>query len=124
MVSTRRKAIERLYKGLCTVKIWAEVTDPITHVTEHKEVDLFIDQKCKLSSGGSAFVANSAKQSTGPAFVTQTKKLFLAPELVVPPGSKIVVTQNGVTTEYTRSGQPSVYMDHQEISVDLFERYS
>lgn len=124
MVGARRKAVESLYKGVCTVKAWQPVTDPITNITKNIEVTLYENQKCKLSSTGAAFVSSSAKQSTAPAFVTQTKKIFIAPELNIPPGCKIIVTQNGVTNEYTRSGKSSVYMDHQEVPVDLFERYA
>lgn len=124
MVNVRRKAVESLYKGICTIKAWQSVTDPNTHITTQQEVTLYENLKCKLSSTGAAFVSSSAKQSSAPAFVTQTKKLFLAPELNIPPGCKIIVTQNGITTEYTRSGKASVYMDHQEVPVDLFERYA
>lgn len=120
MVSARRKAVELLYKGLCTVKVWKEVTDPITHVTKHEEVPLFTDQKCKLSYEKQTSTAPTG----GPAVIAQTTKLFIAPELDIPAGSKIVVTQHGKTAEYARSGEPAVYMDHQEIQLEAFERYA
>ncbi|WP_068983874.1 hypothetical protein [Lysinibacillus xylanilyticus] len=120
MVSARRKAVESLYKGVCTVKVWREVEDPITHVTRHKEVPLFTDQKCKLS-----FEKQTSTTPTGgPAVIAQTTKLFIAPELDIPAGSKIIVTQHGKTTEYARSGEPAVYMDQQEIMLEAFERYA
>lgn len=120
MVSARRKAVESLYKGLCTVKVWKEVEDPITHATTHKEVPLFTDQKCKLS-----FEKQTSTTPTGgPAVIAQTTKLFIAPELDIPAGSKIIVSQHDKTTEYARSGGPAVYMDHQEIMLEAFERYS
>lgn len=120
MVSARRKAVELLYKGLCTVKVWQDVEDPITHATKHDEVTLFTDQKCKLSYGNQT----STTPTVGPAEITQTIKLFIAPELDIPAGSKIIVTQHGKTVEYTRSGESAVFMDHQEIQLELFERYA
>lgn len=120
MVSARRKAVESLYKGLCTVKIWQEIEDPITHVTKHEEVPLFIDQKCKLSYEKQT----STTPTGGPAVIAQTTKLFIAPELDIPAGSKVIVTQHGKTTEYGRSGEPAIYTDHQEIMLELFKGYA
>lgn len=120
MVSARRKAVELLYKGLCTVKVWQEVEDPITHATGHKEVTLFTDQKCKLSYEKQT----STTPAGGPALIAQTTKLFIAPELDIPAGSKIIVTQHGKTVEFARSGEPAVYTDHQEIMLEAFERYA
>ncbi|WP_431808800.1 hypothetical protein [Lysinibacillus sphaericus] len=120
MVSARRKAVESLYKGLCTVKVWQEVDDPVTHATTHKEVTLLSDQKCKLSYEKQT----STTPIGGPAVIAQTTKLFIAPELDIPAGSKIIVTQHGKTTEYARSGEVAVYMDQQEIQLELFERYA
>lgn len=120
MVSARRKAVESLYKGLCTVKVWQEVEDPVTHATTHKEVTLLSDQRCKLSYEKQT----STTPIGGPAVIAQTTKLFIAPELDIPAGSKIIVTQHGKTTEYARSGEAAVYMDQQEIQLELFERYA
>lgn len=120
MVSERRRAIELLYKGLCTVKVWEEIEDPITHVTKHNEAPLFTDKKCKLSYEKQT----SATPTGGPVVIAQTIKLFIAPELDIPSGAKIIVTQHGKTTEYTRSGESAVYMDHQEIVLELFRGYA
>ncbi|WP_440051636.1 hypothetical protein [Lysinibacillus sphaericus] len=102
------------------MKVWKGIEDPITHVTKYQEVELFTDQKCKLS-----FEKQTSTTPTGgPALIAQTTKLFIAPELNIPAGSKIIVTQHGKTTEYARSGEPAIYTDHQEIQLELFERYS
>ena len=39
-------------------------------------------------------------------------------------GSKITVTQNGVTTDYASSGKPAVYETHQEVILELKEKWS
>lgn len=120
MVSARRKALQMLYRGTCTVKTWEEVTDPITKITKHQEVTKFENEPCKLS-----YVKQTTASPTGgPAVITQEIKLSLAPELEVPAGSRIIVTQDGVTKEFTRSGEPEVHMDHQHITLELFKEYA
>lgn len=116
-----RKVIERLYEDQCTVKVWESFTDPITKITGHKEVTLIENQPCRLS-----FKNLSATIKTeGPAEVVQETKLFIAPELKIPAGSKIVVTQkSGRATEFSYSGVPAVYPSHQEIILKLFEEYA
>ena len=54
----------------------------------------------------------------------QSLKLFLDKSVVIPPGSKIVVTQEGQTNAYAQSGPPAVYSVHQEIMLVPFERYA
>lgn len=115
-----RNAIESLYKGVCTVHIWAEVVDPITHISSFKEVPLITDQKCKLSFEKQMATTNTV----GPAVIAQTTKLFIAPELDIPVGSKITVTQEGRTLDYARSGEPAIYSNHQEILLEPFKRYA
>ena len=54
----------------------------------------------------------------------QTTTLFISPDVVIEPGSKIVVTQNGKTVAYKQSGEPALYNTHQEIILELFERWA
>jgi len=120
MVNARRKAIESLYRGSCTVKVWESVKDPITKITSSKEVTKIENQPCKLSYEKQTTATNTG----GLAIISQTIKLSLAPDLNIPPGCKIIVSQDGLTTEYTRSGKPSVHMDHQHITLELFQGYA
>lgn len=115
-----RKAIESMYKGLCTVKTWESVKNPITKITTQKEVIKFENQPCRLSHEKQT----TSSKTVGPAVISQTIKLFIAPELDIPAGSKITVTQNGKTTDYERSGEPAVFTNHQEITLDLFKEYA
>ncbi|MEH7342751.1 hypothetical protein V7122_02505 [Bacillus sp. JJ1532] len=115
-----RKAIESQYHGICTVKEYQSVKDPITHITSKKEVVVLENQLCKLS-----FEKQTAATNTSaPAVIAQSTKLFVAPEIEIKPGSKIIVTQNSRTTEYSRSGEPAVYTNHQEIMLELFRGYA
>ena len=108
------------YNGVCTVIEQQSVVDSKRKVTKFEEVTVLNEQPCHLSF--ETITKNSESESAND--VTQTTKLFIAPELEIKSGSKIVVTQNNVTTEYTRSGIPAVYDTHQEIILDLFEKWS
>lgn len=119
-MNVARKAIESLYKGSCTIKEYQDVKNPVTHITKKQEVTVLENQPCRLSYSKIA----STTQTNAPATVVQTIKLFIAPEIDVKPGSKLVVTQNGRTVEYSRSGEPAVYSNHQEILLELFKGYA
>lgn len=114
-----RKAVELLYEGTCTITIYESYLKP-NKATGHREVIVLEDEPCRLSYNG--FPA-AEKGETG-ATKQQSIKLFLAPEIDVIPGSKIIVTQNGVTENYCRSGQPAVYATHQEVELDLWKGWT
>ena len=59
-------------------------------------------------------------ETNGLTEIVQTLKLFTYPEITIPAGSKITVTQNGVVTECKHSGKPAMYNSHQEIPVELW----
>ena len=120
MVSTRRKALEKLWRGTCDVIGWGEVEDPITHVTTHGEIILHKNLKCKLSHKN----ISATSQTGAGAIVVQQIKLSLGNEYEIPAGCKITVNQNGKTADYIRSGEPAVFMDHQEIVLDLFQGWA
>ena len=61
--------------------------------------------------------------------MTQQVKLFLSPQIKVNAGSKLIVTQKydsreDLVSEFSSSGVPAVYPSHQEISLELFERWA
>lgn len=111
-----RKAIESLYKGKCTITEYQSVKDPVTKVTSKQEVDVLTDQPCRLS-----FKNISSSSAGDAATINQIVTLFIAPEIVIKPGSKVTVTQNGITNVYQRSGQSAIYTNHQEVILELFE---
>lgn len=113
-----RKAIESQYKGICTVYEYQSVKDEETLVTSTEPVIVLENQPCKLS------YENINTVSDGIPTQTMGVKLFIAPEIEIKSGSKIVVTQNGVTTEYAQSGFPAKYTNHQEIKLQLYEKFA
>ncbi|OON85917.1 hypothetical protein BXO88_09825 [Oribacterium sp. C9] len=110
------------YDGIFTVTIYAKVKDPVTGLTTRSEqpVQGLTDVPCHLSIESKT----AAIQSESAAAVAQVTKLFTQPDVVIPSGSKITVTQAGVTKAYKRSGIPAVYISHQEIVLDVFNGWS
>ena len=115
-----RRAQEVTYEGLCTIYECRDVTDEKTKLSSEEEVAVIEDQPCKLSFEK----LNSVVQTETAAVQAQGVKLFLAPEIAVGSNSKIVVTQNGITNEYSASGVPAVYSTHQEITLESFRRWA
>lgn len=119
-MSRTRRAIERLYVGRCDIVEWKGVPDPITKITKNYEVTVREGLPCRLSHERLSATGEAAPA----AIVTQGVKVLMAPEIQVKPGSKLVITQNGVTGEYVQSGQPAVYASHQEILLELFRGWA
>lgn len=119
MVSTR-KALEKLWKGICTIYIRQETQDPVTKRMGFNEIPVYTDQPCKLSIE----TITTTNENSNAAEIIQKVKLFIAPEVDIPPGSKITVTQNGKTADYEKSGEPGLFTNHQEVVLDLFKGWS
>lgn len=115
-----RAIIEETYDGICNVYAKKPIRDPETGVTAMKEICAADGRPCHLSFSGTGPVVETGT-ITG---VTQTIKLFLAPELVIEPGSKIEVTRHGRTEVYGQSGKAAVYSSHQEILLELWKGYA
>lgn len=109
-----------MYSGSCTVIEHRKTKNENTKLMEWQEVTVLEDQPCRLSFDQNQPVTQLASA----AAMDQKIKLFLASELAIKPGSKIIVTQNGVTTEYTYSSVPAVYATHQEILLELFKEWT
>ena len=116
-----RKAIESTYSGVCTIIERRDVRDEKTKITrKNEEVPVVENQPCKLSFEK----LNAVVQTDTAAKLTQGTKLFIAPEIKIKPGSKIIVEQNGTTTEYSASGEPAVYFYQSEYMRELFKGWA
>ena len=115
MVNTS-KAIQSLWKGKCTVLVREERKNSVTKRIEFDETTLLKDEPCRLSIKNMPPASGLADA----AVANQMIKLFILPQHIIPAGSKIIVSQNGVTNIYTRSSAPAVYTNHQEIVLELF----
>ncbi|WFD12213.1 hypothetical protein [Tepidibacter hydrothermalis] len=114
-----RQAIEMTYTGKCTISEYQKV-QKANKSTGFQEVPVITDQPCKLSFSKVA----STSQGETAAMVVQTAKVLIAPEIQIKPGSKLTITQNGVTTEYSNSGEPALFNTHQEVVLELFKGWS
>lgn len=114
-----RKAIEATYFGTLTVTELQKVKNEKSKLMEESEVVVLQDQPCRLSFEK----LQTAIQSESAATITQSTKLFVSPDVTIKAGSKLT-TQDNVTTDYIRSGVPSTYPTHQEITLELFKEYA
>lgn len=110
-IAAVRNSIESLYEDRCAIYEQVVVQDSETKITRQEWEAVTTNQPCRLS-----FKTLVAVQEASPgAGITQTIKLFLAPEITVKPGSRIEVIRGGVTYHYASSGLPAIYPTHQEI---------
>lgn len=115
-----RQAQEAMYEGLCVIVEYRTVRDETTKLSEEEEVVVAEKVPCRLSFEK----LDAAFQTEAATAVSQGIKLFLSPEIKVSSGSKIIVTQNGMTGEYSASGVPAMYPTHQEIILGLFRGWA
>lgn len=115
-----RKAIEATYFGTLTVTERKKEKDERSKLTKDVEVVVLENQPCKLSFEK----LQTAIQSDSAATITQVTKLFVSPDISISAGSKITVSQDNVTTDYTCSGVPAIYPTHQEIILELFKDFA
>lgn len=115
----QRKAIESLYEGTCTILSTVDVKDPITNITSPQEITIVENESCRLSYGKPEIMEDSEIADT----TKQLIKLFIKPELNIPSGSLIEVTQHGKTTYFSNSGYPNIHGSHQEINLKLDDKY-
>ena len=114
-----RKVIEALYLGNCTITEHRKVKKE-NKSTGFEDTVVLENQPCRLSYS----TVTNANQGDSVTSVSQIIKVFLAPEIRVKPGSKLTITQNGVTTDFKNSGEPAYYTTHQEIVLELFEGWA
>ena len=116
-ISMARSAIESLYFDTATIIEYREVFNTEDGSSNVEEVIAHENVPCKLSY----YMTTPTDDAIGGDVITQRSKIFIANEIEIKPGSKVVVTQNGITTMYKNSGQPSRYRNHQEIKLELWE---
>lgn len=120
-----RKALEALYHDSCTVTVKTSYKRKNLSTGQVEKV-LFSDLPCKLSFSNavSAQPPTNEKANDAAQAIFQQIKLFLSPDVDIPPGSKITVTHQGRVMEYQRSGVPAIFTNHQEILLELFKQWA
>ena len=115
-----KKAIQSLWDGRATITVQEGMLGERTGRTEPVERVTASELPCRISFS----TVKSTEPDGEAARVAQTVTLYIDPDLVIPEGSKITVTQNRVTVDYGRSGKAAVYTDHQEVPLELWEGWA
>ena len=110
---TPRDAIESLYIDTCDVIRLVSTKNPENKRTEQKEQIFYSGVPCRLSIKN----INTASDSDTASSAVQVTTVFLAPELEIKAGSKLVITHYGRKFKYESSGYPAIYSSHQEVNL-------
>ena len=121
MVDTSKYAgmIRDMWNDLCNVTVREEVTDPETKLTDFKETVIVSEEPCRLSYSA---LQNASGEHIDSA--EMTAKLFISPDIDIPPGSRISIERHGRKLEFSRSGEPALYTNHQEIELERFRGWT
>ena len=109
--------LSALWSGKCTIYEYRAITDENNYQTTHELVPVIEDEPCRLSYKKE----QATNIANGAAIISQSITLFIRPDIIIKEGSVIDITQHGVTTRYKGSGKPSIYTNHQEIVLILYE---
>ncbi len=115
-----KRAVQSLWTGRATVTVQKGVLDPATGRIEQVEQVTVEGIPCRVSY---RTVKPTAPEDEA-AQMVQTVTLYIDPAVDIPEGSKVTVTQNGVTRDYARSGTAAVYSCHQEVPLELFRGWA
>lgn len=115
-----RKTVQSLWTGCATISVLIGEVNEANGRTDQKEQIKVENVPCRASYSS----VKSTDLQEEAAVVAQSVTLFIDPSVDIPEGSKITVTQNGVTRNYRRSGKPAVYTCHQEVPLELFKEWA
>ncbi len=112
-VVSARRAIESLYTDTCTIITECDVLDDESGIMKTTRV-VSQSYPCRLSYKD---IPNAT--SEGIPIMSQSVKIFLAPEIKISSGSEIHVIRQDRNLEFVLAGVAAVYETHQEISLTL-----
>ena len=115
-----RKAIESLYDGKCTITETREAENE-DHTTSQEDVDVYTDIPCRLSVNT---ISAASDSDNGAASVSKVIKLFLSPDVAITSGAKVTVTQCSLSGVYRSASEPAMYHSHQEVILELQDRWA
>lgn len=115
-----KKAVQSLWEGRASITVRGGALDERTGRTEPVERVTASNIPCRISFA----TVKSTEPGEEAARVAQNVTLLIDPSVDIPEGSKITVTQKGVTADYERSGKAAVYTVHQEVPLELWEGWA
>lgn len=110
---------ELFYRGVCDIETFPTQKDPVTRKTKKVAVKVYENLPCLLSHESK----NTSDSRELPS-AEQTIMLFIDPEIDVPAGSKVTVTQDDRTVEFAHSGRSNRFPGHQEIELEKWETWA
>lgn len=113
-----RSAMEALWTDRCSIAVRRTVQAE-GGAEELREETIASGVRCRLS-----YIEAGAAQLDVAARLGQRAKLMLGSELEVPAGSLITVERCGRQVKYRSSGAPRLYSSHQEIEMELSDRWA
>lgn len=112
----RQKAFEKLFDGVCTITVKEEYTRENGSTALRDSVTV-TNEPCRLSHASSPVASDNGVVT----LANQTVKLFISPTVTIPEGSKVTVTQYGITKTYKRSGMPVVRDAIQSVELEVLD---
>ena len=114
-----RTQYEKMYQDTCDIVEYQKSRNE-DGSTGFKEVTVETGIPCRLSykSGTATGETESASH------LTQDIEVFLSPDLVIEPGSKLVIAHLGRSIEFKCTGEPSIYQTHQELHLEIFKGWA
>ena len=105
-----------LYTGKATIYSYSYATGE--HGAKEKSLTPILeDIPCRLS-----FSRKAENEQDTAGSIVQDVTMYCDPSYEIPSGSKIVITQNGVTRTYKCSSDPAVYESHQEVELTAYRK--
>lgn len=119
MVINTKKQLRTLYDGTATVYSVNSSSEDQHGIERDDEEILHENVKCRVS-----FSNKNHNKQDNHGELDQTIVLYCDPDIDIPPGSKIKVTQYGATHTYSCSGLAAKYNSHQEIELTTYREYA
>lgn len=117
--------LRALWTDRCDIAVQVPERDAVTGRTLFRQETVHQALPCRISFRLSFETVTAVRDTDGEATgLRQSAKLFLAPELQVPPGSSVTVYRGGRVFFLGKSGPPAVYDRHQEIRLELLRRWA
>lgn len=110
-----REILESTYYGAADIYHYLPVEE--NGVTRAVRTLLYEGVRCALSKT----TLNKSAENGGVNRIAYDALLFCAPELLIPAGCEIEVTQDGMSRLYKNTGEPFKYVSHQELMLERME---
>ncbi|MCC8014920.1 MAG: hypothetical protein LIO87_06955 [Eubacterium sp.] len=104
-----------LYDGVFWAYEFLTSEDGETGIVSPVKSEYITEEPCRLSFQ----LINENIQSRFAGYKNMTARLFTSASVTVKDGSFITVSQNGRTYDFVSSGEPAVYLGHQEVVLKI-----